>query len=92
MSRASKVRSGVRVGYASDAGELVRFAAHELAAGLCAMLGEAPRVEAGNGLDARSLTVEAEAAALCAAASASTDIRPAAESRDAALSSGSAAR
>ena len=37
MARA-KARSGVRVGHARDAGEVVRFAAHELAAGLGAML------------------------------------------------------
>src|ERR1700693_6037478 len=52
MSRAAKARSGVRVGYARDAGDVVRFAAHELAAGLGAMLREAPRGEGRNGLEA----------------------------------------
>ena len=93
MSRAAKARSGVRVGYARDAGDVVRFAAHELAAGLGAMLREAPRVEAVNGLDPRSLSIEAGAAAPSgAAASASTSARPAASPRDAARPSGSAAR
>ena len=56
MSRAAKARSSVRVGHAPQASEFVRFAAHELAAGLSAMLGEAPRVEAVAGLDPRSLS------------------------------------
>ncbi len=74
MSLAAKARSGVRIGHAPDAGELVRFAAHELAVGLDAMLGEAPRVEAVAGLDPRSLVIETEAAAQSAAASASNQI------------------
>ena len=92
MSRAAKARGSVRVGHAPEASELVRFAAHELAAGLSAMLGEAPRVEAVAGLDPRSLSVETEAPAQSAAASVSTGARPAATPRDKAVSSGSAAR
>ena len=83
----------MRVSHSRDAGELVRFAAHELAAGLAAMLREAPRVEAVDGLDSRSLRIELEAAAPSgAAASNSISARPAAPPRDAARSSGSAAR
>ncbi|HUY19418.1 MAG TPA: hypothetical protein VNE82_22285, partial [Candidatus Binataceae bacterium] len=74
MSRAAKARGGVRVGHAPEAGELVRFAAHELAAGLGAMLGETARVDAVDGLDPRSLAVAAEVAARSAA----TGARPAA--------------
>ncbi len=96
MSQA-KARSDVRVGYARDAGELVRFAARELAASLGAMLGEAARAEAVNdfdlGLDPHSLAVEMEAAAPAgAAASISSSARPAASPRVAMPSSGSAAR
>src|SRR5579872_4863109 len=72
MSRAAKVRSGVRVGHAPNAGKLVRFAAHELAVGLSAMLGEAPRVEAVNGLEPRSLAIASEGAAQSAAPSDAT--------------------
>ena len=93
MSLAAEARSGMRVAHARDAGELVRFAAHELAASLGAMLPEAPRVEAVDGLDPRSLAIEAEAAAPSGvAASASASARPAASPRDADASSGSAAR
>ena len=95
MSRTDKTRSSVRVGHAPDASGLVRFAAHELAAGLSAMLGETARVEAVPGLDARSLVVESvegAAAAQSAAAAPSTDAGPAAGPRDPASSSGSAAR
>ncbi len=90
MSRA-KARRGVRVSHAHDAGELVRFAAHELAAGLAAMLGEASRVEAVSGLDPRSLAVEAQAAAPDGAAACASP-RPAASLRVAVRSSESAAR
>ncbi len=92
MSCAAKPQNGVRVGHAADAGAVVRFAAHELAAGLDAMLLETARVEAVNGLDPRSLAVEVAAAAQSAAAATSTSARPAATPQDAASSSGSAAR
>ncbi len=62
MSRGDRSHNGVRVSHSLEAGGLVRFAAHELAAGLGAMLGEAPRVEAVSGLDPRSLAVEPIAA------------------------------
>jgi Domain of unknown function (DUF4838) len=89
----AKARSGIRVGYAVNAGELVRFAAHELAAGVGAMLGEAMRIEAVDGFDLRSLSIEAGTASPPgAAAFASTFTRPAASPRDAARSSGSDAR
>ena len=58
MTRAARDGGGVRVGHAPVAGGLVRFAAHELAAGLSAMLGEAVAVELVAGLDARSLAVD----------------------------------
>jgi hypothetical protein len=70
MARAAKARSGVRVGHAPDAGEVVRFAAHELAAGLGAMLRETTRVEAVDGLDPRSLTVAAPAVEVSSSGSA----------------------
>ena len=67
MARA-KARSGVRVGHAPHAGEVVRFAAHELAAGLGAMLHDAQRVEAVDGLDPLSIVVAVGAATRSAAA------------------------
>ena len=68
MARATKARSGVRVGHAPHAGEVVRFAAHELAAGLGAMLHDAQRVEAVDGLDPLSIVVAVGAATRSAAA------------------------
>ncbi|HZZ08195.1 MAG TPA: DUF4838 domain-containing protein [Candidatus Binataceae bacterium] len=92
MTRAARDLCGVRIGHAPVAGELVRFAARELAAGLGAMLGEAVGVEAVAGLDARSLLIEGEAAARSAGASPSTAAPFAAQPRADAPSSGSAAR
>src|SRR5580765_336097 len=72
MTRTARDLCGVRIGHAPVAGEVVRFAARELAAGPGAMLGEAVGVEAVAGLDARSLLIEGEAAARSAATSPST--------------------
>ncbi|HTQ25694.1 MAG TPA: hypothetical protein VMI09_13455, partial [Candidatus Binataceae bacterium] len=63
MARAAKPSDGMRVGHAPEASGVVRFAAHELAAGLRAMMSEAVRVEAVPGLDPHSLLIAPAGAA-----------------------------